>query len=300
MQIAIVGPGALGRLLAWTVLQAGHQPFLLCRREEQAVPFKQDGLLFTNLQATQTRHDVEASSDPTLLDAVDGLIVTVKSYDTSTVAGLLRSVRAPVLSIQNGLGNAEALLERVPADQLTVGVTTYGATADGPTGVLWKGRGRTLLGQWASDAPDRGAAFWHDLLGAGGHEVEVSPAIRSEVWRKAMINIGINPFTALLRVPNGELLQQASLLSTIRETVEEAEAVARAEGIPLQNSFERVLEVCRLTAANKSSMLQDVLAGRKTEIDALCGTIVASGAKHRIATPRNALLSSLVSSLGQE
>ncbi|MGZ4164369.1 MAG: ketopantoate reductase family protein, partial [Tumebacillaceae bacterium] len=149
---------------------------------------------------------------------------------------------------------------------------------------------------WMSENQAQTAKWWADLLTACGHPVQVANDIRTEIWRKAMVNIGINPFTALWEITNGDLLQKAELLPWMKRAVEEAEAVARAEGVLLTNSVARVEEVCRLTANNRSSMLQDRLRGRETEIDALCGVVVSLGEKWGIATQVNRLLLELLSS----
>jgi 2-dehydropantoate 2-reductase len=299
MKIAIFGAGAVGRLLAWFLVQGGHRSLLVCRRREQAERFREEGLLFVGLDGGEQVIEVEAVTSEELLGSeaareVAGVMLTVKSYHTRTAAQTIREAfpGVPVLSMQNGLGNGEILADFAEPAKIAIGLTTHGATADGETGVFYKGSGRTVLGDWQQDCGGEEvspAKWWCELLAAGGHSgLSLAEDIRTEVWRKAMVNIGINPFTALHRVPNGELLNRPDLLAEMRATVEEAERVARAEGIALEDSWERVLEVCRGTAGNRSSMLQDVERGRRTEIDSLCGVIVQLGKRHGIPTPYNA------------
>jgi 2-dehydropantoate 2-reductase len=299
MNIAIIGAGAVGRLLAWFLVQGGHRPLMVGRRKEQAERFCAEGLRFVGLDGAEQVIPVEALTSGELPGAeagqeIDGVILTVKSYDTRTAAETIREhfPGVSVLSMQNGLGNGEALAERIDPARIAIGLTTHGATADGETGVFYKGKGRTVLGDWQQDRGGEEASvakWWCDLLAGCGHSgLSLSDDIRTEVWSKAMVNIGINPFTALHGVPNGQLLNRPDLLAEMRATVEEAERVAQAEGIALADSWERVLEVCRGTAGNRSSMLQDVERGRRTEIDALCGVIVRLGERHGIPTPHNA------------
>lgn len=290
-RIAIIGAGAIGRMLAWTLRQGGQDAVLICRRAEQAAALKKQGLLFYETDGTEHRVEVEAvtwdRSDR--LPAVDGAILTVKSYDTSAAGELLR-VRlpdVPVLSMQNGLGNGERLAESVPPERVALGLTTHGATADGETIVYYKGRGRTVIGDFQAATTESGAKWWAELFTGCGHPVTVADDIRTEVWRKAMVNIGINPLTALHGVKNGELPLRPDLLAVSRSLVEEAERVAAAAGVALHDSFDRVLDVCRTTAGNRSSMLQDLERGRKTEIDAMCGEIVRLGSLHGLPTPCN-------------
>ncbi|MCX7571594.1 2-dehydropantoate 2-reductase [Tumebacillus sp. DT12] len=290
-RIAIIGAGAIGRMLAWTLRQGGQEAVLICRRTEQAAALKKQGLLFYETDGTEHRVEVEAVTWDTSdrLPAVDGAILTVKSYDTSAAGELLR-VRlpdVPVLSMQNGLGNGERLVELVPPEQIALGLTTHGATADGETSVYYKGRGRTVIGDFLAATTESGAKWWAELFTGCGHPVTVADDIRTEVWRKAMVNIGINPMTALHGLKNGELPLRTDLLAVSRSLVEEAERVAAAAGVALHDSFARVLDVCRTTAGNRSSMLQDLERGRKTEIDAMCGEIVRLGKEHGVPTPCN-------------
>jgi 2-dehydropantoate 2-reductase len=288
-KIAIIGAGAIGRLLAWTLRQGGHRPVLICRRAEQAEVLAEQGILLYDADGTGHQVEIEAVWAYTRddLSAVDGAILTVKSYDTSDAGKLIRDrfPDVPVLSLQNGLGNGEKLAKSLPASQITLGLTTHGATAEGETSVHYKGRGETVIGDFQPGA--MGAKWWAELLAGCGHPVKVADDIRREVWSKAMVNIGINPLTALFGLTNGELLGHRDLLAVSQVLVAEAEAVARAEGVELHGSFRRVLDVCRATAANRSSMLQDMLRRRPTEIEALCGEIVRLGRIHGLATPGN-------------
>ncbi|MBL0388018.1 ketopantoate reductase family protein [Tumebacillus sp. ITR2] len=295
-KIAIVGPGAIGRLFAGVLVSGGHRPVFVCRREEQAQAFLQDGLAFVNLAGEEHRLDVSAVTGDVPSDA-DAVLLTVKSYDTHTAAQKLPA-NIPVLSLQNGLGNGETLARHLDPTQLALGLTTHGATSDGNTQVHYKGAGQTVLGDWDL-LPEKNspAHWWAELFTSCGHAVTLSEDIRTEVWKKAMVNIGINPFTALHRKKNGELLDSPSLLRIMRLTVEEAEAIARGEGVHLTNSFDRVLDVCRQTSANTSSMLQDVLAGRRTEIESLCGVIESFGHKQGVKTPYNTAMLELVRAL---
>jgi 2-dehydropantoate 2-reductase len=293
MKIAIIGAGAMGRLFAWFLARGGHRPLLVCRRQEQVEAFLHQGLRVIDVEGILHTLPVEASL--ALHEDIVGAILTVKSYDTRAAAEMLRSApHVPLLSLQNGMGNGQTLEEIIAPERFALGLTTYGATADGDTQVQYKGHGQTVVGDWLPGQEMSAAWWWSELLTACGHPTQVTEDIYTEIWRKAMVNIGINPFTALLEIQNGELLQQPELLLWMERAVEEAEAVAQAEGVLLTDSFTRVLEVCRLTATNRSSMLQDRLRGRKTEIDAMCGVVVRLGEKWGISTPVNSVLLELM------
>ena len=125
------------------------------------------------------------------------------------------------------------------------------------------------------------------MLRAGGFTVEVLPEAGDLVWSKLVINAAINPLTALLRVPNGELLSRPSARTLMGLAAGEAATVAEALNFRLayDDPAAAAEGVARRTAANHSSMLQDLLRGAPTEIDAICGAIVAAGAERSVPTP---------------
>jgi 2-dehydropantoate 2-reductase len=141
-----------------------------------------------------------------------------------------------------------------------------------------------------------------DILKAAGFEVEIVPSAGDLVWSKLVINAAINPLTALLRVPNGELLARPSARTLMDLAAGEAAAVARAlnHHLVFEDPVAAAEEVARRTAANRSSMLQDVLRGGPTEIDAICGAIVAAGAEQSVPVPVLEVLWLLVKALGKE
>jgi 2-dehydropantoate 2-reductase len=123
-------------------------------------------------------------------------------------------------------------------------------------------------------------------------KTEISNNIFGEIWAKGIVNAGINPLTASLRVPNGHLLEHEHLTSLLEETCVESIKVAMAAEVKLPNIdlIEKTKNVANLTAKNKSSMLQDVERKRKTEIDSINGVIVRTGEEHDVPTPINSSL----------
>ncbi|MDP3186416.1 MAG: 2-dehydropantoate 2-reductase, partial [Anaerolineales bacterium] len=173
------------------------------------------------------------------------------------------------------------------------GVTTTGATLLGPGLVRLGGEGTISL-----EAHPRLAAL-EAMLRAAGFAINVVADARSLLWGKLVVNAAINPLTALLRVPNGELLQRPTARFLMGELAREAAAVARAQGVslPFEAPGSAAEEVARRTAANRSSMLQDVLRGAPTEIDAICGAIVHSGQAAGMPAPLNRVMWHLVGAL---
>ena len=140
------------------------------------------------------------------------------------------------------------------------------------------------------------------MVRAAGFEVQVVENAQSLVWGKLVINAAINPLTALLRVPNGELLQLPAARLLMADLAKEAAAVAKAQGVslPFDDPAEAAENVARRTAANHSSMLQDVLREAPTEINAICGAIVSRGEEMGLSTPVNLTMVRLLEALKAE
>jgi 2-dehydropantoate 2-reductase len=136
----------------------------------------------------------------------------------------------------------------------------------------------------------------YDALEAAGLIPKWSSDIQSVIWRKLLINVAINPVCAIAGVRNGALAQVPELWEQSIEAMREAELVARAAGIDVGDgdTEDYLRKVVIATAGNRVSMLQDLMAGRRTEIDALCGEVVAKGEGLGVPTPRNEMLLALV------
>jgi 2-dehydropantoate 2-reductase len=223
-------------------------------------------------------------------EPADLVLVLVKAWQTARVAARLPRLLKPAgaaVTLQNGLGNREAL--GPPTCQ---GVTTVGATLLGPGQVRLGGEGPTHIA---------GPEWIAEMLGQAGMETHAvdSSQMDSLVWGKLAVNCGINALTALLRVPNGELLERPEAARQMEQAAVECAAVARAKGIrlPYADPKAHVRDVARRTALNRSSMLQDVLRGAPTEIDAINGAVVREGQRLGVSTPVNEALVSSVRAL---
>jgi 2-dehydropantoate 2-reductase len=226
------------------------------------------------------------------LGPADVVLVLVKSNHTADVAP--RAVRALtpgglVLTLQNGLGNAECLAEVVGERDVAQGVTGVGATLLSAGRVAFGGAGPTFLG--ATDATRDRLALVADLLNGAGFETDLRDDIAPAVWRKLAVNCAVNPLSALLGVPNGRLLSIPAARAVMSAAAREVEAVARARGIDLgADPAALAVAVAERTATNRSSMLQDFERDAPTEIDAINGAVVDEGRRLGIATPVNAAL----------
>lgn len=245
---------------------------------------------------------LRATNDPESVEPVDAALILVKSgktEDTAQAAARLLEPGGLALTLQNGLGNLEVLARHVGEDRAALGVTTLGASTDGPGVLRFGGEGVTTLAVRPEiEARVRALA---DLFRQAGLQTDVAEDVSSLVWGKLTVNCAINPLTALLRVPNGALLESPWSCNLMIEAAREVQAVARAQGIvlPYEDAGAQAEEVARWTAANRSSMLQDVLRGADTEIEALNGAVVRIGEQEGVPTPVNGVLYRLVKAIEQ-
>jgi 2-dehydropantoate 2-reductase len=233
-------------------------------------------------------------------DKPDLVLVTVKAYDSKAVASLLKksSIRnVPVLSLQNGLGNVEELTRRLGAGSTIAGTTTEGAMTTGPGAVIHTGRGMTWVGEMNGKLSDRCLTIQGAFRKAGFSTI-ISNNIKGVIWAKAIVNSAINPISAITHVRNRDVRRIPELRGIASTAVDEGSAVARASGILLKPSPKSLLaKVLAQTPRNKSSMLRDIEAGRKTEIRQLNGSISRLGSLVGVSTPFNDLLTKLVLAL---
>jgi 2-dehydropantoate 2-reductase len=286
MDILIVGSGALACLFGARLAQAGHSVTMLGTWREGIEALQRDGVRLVDEQNHERRFAVRAVSDPHECRHVKYAIVLVKAWQTERAARQLRDCLADdglALTLQNGLGNRETLRHDLGAERVALGSTTTGATLLGAGLVRAGGEGVVSLEQTPALGP------LAEALTTAGFRVEMTDDPESLIWGKLVINAAINPLTALLRVKNGELLENRFARELMRALACEAAEAARAEGIvlPFDDPVARVEEVAQKTAANTSSMLQDVLRGAPTEIDAICGAVAQTAQQHGLAAPVN-------------
>ncbi len=232
-------------------------------------------------------------------------VVTVKAYQTETAARALPGLMSQggmALTLQNGLGNLESMARIVGPARLLAGVGLLGVTGQDEGRIIYAGRGVIYIGAPAGSQVSRDpeVAAVVDLFRGAGLECQPREDIEAVLWEKLVINVGINPLTALLRVPNGALLQLPEAWEVAMAAAAEAQAVAQAAGLNLSGDpAGRLRQVCADTAANRSSMLQDILAGRPTEIEALNAQVATRGRALGLPTPVNDLLTLLLRAAAQ-
>jgi len=289
MNIVVFGAGSLGTVVGG--LLGREHAVTLVARDPHASAVRDAGLSVGGEFDFHVRPD--ATTDGTEL-AADCAIVTVKAFHTETAARQLATGEFDsVLSLQNGMGNEEQLATHLDCPVLA-GTATYGAVLTEPGRVECTGIGEVVLGA-REGGRSESASRVGEAFSAAGIETAVADDMPRRLWVKLAVNAGINPTTALARVANGALLTgDGSELAAAAAS--ETATVARAEGVSLSDSdaIAAMRDVADATAANTSSMRQDVEAGRRTEIDAINGYVVARGEEHGIETPVNRTLAGLV------
>lgn len=302
MKIAVVGPGAMGCLFAALLSRAGHELWLIDRDSPRASQLAREGLLITGAEG-ETRATPHATDRATEAGIADLVLIAVKCYDTPGAAHSARPLVAPatvVLTLQNGVGNVEVLAAQLGGERIIGGVTAQAATLLGPGRVNHTGVGETVIGEPRGGESKR-VADLSSLLSRAGLPTTVTKDLPAVLWGKLTANAGINAVATLAGVPNGALLDSPALRQAMRSAAGEAAAVGEASGLrPVAADMLKYTEdICRQTAKNTNSMLQDVRRQRRTEIDAINGAVVEQGERVGVKTPTNHLLAALVRGLEQ-
>ncbi|MFQ5611408.1 MAG: ketopantoate reductase family protein [Anaerolineae bacterium] len=300
MKIAILGAGAMGSLFG-AKLSPLAEVWLVDPWLEHVMAMRKDGLRLTGPDGAARTVPVRATPDPTAVGGqVDLALIFVKSHQTVEASRWAAPLLKPdglALTLQNGLGNLEMMAGVLGQDRVLQGVTAHGATLLGPGQVRHAGAGPTHI----ATRPDRARRVEavQRLFERAGLETHLAGDLDALLWGKLIINAGINALTAILRVPNGVLVESEPATELMAAAVAEAVAVAQAKGIelPYPDPLARVKEVARATAANRSSMLADVLRAAPTEIDVINGAIVREGKRAGLETPLNQTLVRLVKAI---
>lgn len=284
--ILIVGTGALATLFAARLARAGHRITMLGTWQAGLNALRSEGARLVDANGNEHPFPVDVINDPSACRGIRHALVLVKAWQTERVAAQLKKCLAQdglAVTLQNGLGNREMLAQSLGSGRVALGTTTTGATLLGPGLVRAGGEGGISIERNPSLGPVEAA------LKSADFNVNIVDDAQSLIWGKLVINAAINPLTALLRVPNGELLERPSARQTMAALAREAAEVAWAENIslPFPDPVAAAEEVACKTGGNHSSMLQDVLRGAPTEIDAICGAIVKAGERHNLQTPVN-------------
>ena len=302
-RVVVFGAGAVGCFYGAKLAEAGA-PVTLIGRAAHVDAIRASGLLFESA-AGRRSIAVAAAAEPDAVREADLVLVCVKTRDTEaaarTIAPLLRP-DATVVSLQNGVENVALMRERAGLDPLAA-VVYVAVSMGGPGHLRHAGRGDLVLGEWGA-AP---AAIGRDperarrvaaVFERAGVPCPVADDVRPHAWRKLVMNCAFNAISALGRSHYGRMIGDPATRELMRAAIGECAAVARAEGVGLDDSpeslFEAAMALGRSMTAATSSTAQDLAAGRRTEIDSLNGYVARRAAELGVAAPVNRTLHTLV------
>ena len=286
----------MGCLFAAKLVEAGNQVILVDNDPKTVSAIRKNGV---RIKEGKTHRRVLVPIRKSLgnLTSCDLVVVMVKAYSTRLVARVLRGKigsQSTILTLQNGLGNAEAL-SRWLGNRVLAGSTTEASLRLGPGEIKHTGRGTTLVGE-LDGSKSRRVVNVVRALERASFASHVTGEVQRVVWSKAVLNSAINPVTALTRLQNDQVSRLRELRDLMLGLLEEGVKIAKAEGVKLNLAQLSITlsKVLRSTGQNLSSMLQDVVNGRKTEVRELNGMIVKLGRTHGIDTSLNSHILGLV------
>jgi 2-dehydropantoate 2-reductase len=303
MNILVVGAGALGSVFGG-FLSRENKVWLVGRNPHMKA-IEDRGLKISGIWGEHLFNNLcPVTSVENVKEKQDLIFVTTKSYDTleaiNSVKHLLKD-DGYLITMQNGIGNEEIATDIVGKDRVLGGMVIFGVTLMEPGHVkVTVYASECLVGEVGikTNKIEKMAA----LIKRGGIPTRPSEDIIRDKWMKAFYNIALNPLSAILRVHYGFLGEHEETKKLMYNLLDEAFQVARSEGIPLKfdvNSYFRFFLGKQLppTAGHRSSMLQDIEKGKKTEIDYLNGFIVEKGKMNGISTPFNEVITQIIKSL---
>ncbi|MEW6530440.1 MAG: 2-dehydropantoate 2-reductase [Thermodesulfobacteriota bacterium] len=300
MRVGVVGAGALGSVLGGLLFEAGVDVVLIRRNREQVRHIQDHGLWLEGVSGDRLLRP-RIVADPGEAGKVDLALFLVKSYDTAAARDTAAAVLADdgvILTLQNGIGNFESLQSAFPG-RVMLGITTIGALALEKGKFRHTGFGQTHIGEPDGSVTPRAQAVGSLIEKMGSGPVHVTENALGSVWSKLVINAAINAPATLLKIRNGDLVKNDAGRELIHCIVQECLAVVRAKGISLifEDPEAQVVQVCEATAGNLNSMLQDILAGRRTEIDFINVAVAREGEALGIDAAVNRTLGLLIKSL---
>ena len=295
----MIGPGAMGSLFGGLLSRAGEELWLVGYRKEQVETICSVGLTLEEKGKSQII-PMKATPDVTSVGKADLVIFFVKTYDTERAVSdslVLEKEDTVFLTLQNGLGNEEAICKKIDRKKVMLGVTGHGATLLRPGHVRHAGWGKTFLGELDHRITDRATRI-AQMFCKAGIETEASPNIHDQVWGKLVVNAGINALTALTGFKNGQLLDYPETARLMERLVFEAAQVARRKGVHIEEDpIEKVRKAAEATRENRSSMGQDFDHRRRTEIDAINGAVVREAQALGTPAPFNQAVTDLVKAI---
>ncbi len=292
MRVVLIGCGAMGALFGAALAQAGARIACFDRRPEVIEAIRRDGLRVSGVLGERCV-SAQAALNVDELDEADLALVLVDASSTEQAAEAAQRCLAPqgfALTLQNGIGNLEALVARLGRERVAAGITYNSGAGIAPGLARHTNRGPTVIGEATGPVSDRLGRLAR-AFAQGGIDIELSDAVEGHIWSKFVHNCAINPVSALTGLRPGEIWRHAPARQLLERVLDEILAVVDRAGIRLPEADPRAdnLQHCRVRY-NRPSMLQHLLAGRTTEIGALNEALVARARALGVPVPVNEAL----------
>jgi 2-dehydropantoate 2-reductase len=297
MKAGIIGAGALGLLFSHSFHEHMIDFVIYEVNKEIVDDIKKNGINLLSDGISKNISPVIDSSPEILYDS-DIIFLFVKSYSTLDAITNIKdhiNENSIIVSLQNGLGNAREIKKFIDIDRIVYGSTTIGAAKSSFSTVIAGGSGIISIG----GADKKNIMKVDSLFKESGFDSHIIDDPDSVVWKKAIINAGINPLAAVLKIPNGKILSNQYALTLQENIIKEAVDAAIANNIEIKfdEILQRTKDVCEKTSTNLCSMLQDIQSGRKTEIESINGEIIEYGEKKGLNMQFNKTLYLLIKSM---
>ena len=291
MKIAVIGAGAMGCIYGM-YLSRENEVLLVDVMQAHVDAINENGLEFTHLDGeTEIVKRVSATTDTTGCAAQDLVILLTKGHQSAAALQKNASLIGPdtiVCSLQNGYGNADDIVQYVPENQIVLGTSGGGAIVASPGKILHKGQGPTQLGSMTADL-SKAEAVAKVMDACGVPQVELVEDMKTLLWSKLFVNIGINPICAITGETNISIVNNPFSRAVSAMVVSEAVEVANATGMHFDRDemIAHVLDIAEVTGGNICSMLADMNHKRRTEVDRINGAAVSEAAKVGMKAPLN-------------
>ena len=297
MRFCVVGAGAMGGVYGLSLIDAGYEVDFLDVNLDHIKSVKKDGFRISGIGGQRVQKVNISAHENDFVNSADVVLFQAHTTGTKSAANSVATVLKPdgwVITLQNGIGNIEALSAVLGEERVVGGISYHSAALEDLGHVSHTNGGATFIGELngaiSKRVKDLAEAFKKASLSP-----EITTDILGVIWGKFVVNCGINPLCAVTGLRSGEIARNNAAAEMQTKILEEIMAVVEAKGIKLPNN-DMITYVKRLTRAryNKPSMQQHIEAGRLTEIDALNGALVSEAKSLNISVPFNEALVNLV------